>query len=70
MKPLGEDIALDRADLIMVTETNSMLQWSRVQTGKALGAVQKVRHVTDDEKTCQICIDLDGEQIDINEPFA
>ena len=69
LKKLGWEIATDRADLIMTTETNSMLQFSRLQVANTLWATQKIRHTTDDEKTCTICRDLDGETANIDESF-
>lgn len=70
LKKLGSELVLDRAGLIMTTETNSMLQFSRGQVAKTIWAGQKIRHATWDEKMCSICWDMDWAVIGIDEFFT
>jgi SPP1 gp7 family putative phage head morphogenesis protein len=69
LKKLGKEIALDRTDLIMTTETNSMLQTARQQVSNTFGATRKIWHATEDEKTCKVCQDLDGETAEVLDSF-
>lgn len=70
LKEVWKDIVVNRAGMIMTTETNTMLQTSRVHVGKELWATLKIWHATEDEKTCSSCMDLDGEVCDVSEAFS
>ena len=69
LEKIGKDLASDRADLIMVTEANALLQYIRYQVAKANGATTKTRQVSEDEKTCNICLNLAWMTIWIEEDF-
>lgn len=63
------NVSEDRASLIMVTESNALLQHIRFITAKKNWAESKTRRTTEDERTCKMCMNLNNMTVGIDDMF-
>lgn len=66
----SEDIIEQRTDMIGITETNAILEYSRLETARMNWVEWKTWHTAEDQNVCKICDDMNGESIAIDETFS
>ncbi len=63
------DFAENRAKLISITETERVNNNAYISSAQKLGIEKFIWNISPDDKVCEICMALDGEEIDLEESF-